>query len=206
MIECRAVQAQVGNFTLRDISFIVPTGAHAILAGPTASGKTTLLELIAGAIVPSAGTILVNGVDVTSTAPDLRGVGLVPQHGYLFPHLNVRQNIEYGAHDPAMVSSLVRGFGIEHLADRSIALLSGGERQLVALCRALAPHPSVLLMDEPLSALDRGRREAALHEFAALRARCSFTVLHVTHQDGDAGLGSVHFEMSDGTMTRASLP
>ena len=202
MIECRGVRARVGNFALRDISFIVPTGSHAILAGPTASGKTTLLELITGAIIPTAGTVLVNGVDVTSTVPESRGVGLVPQHGYLFPHLNVRQNIEYGAHDTATVSSLARGFGVEHLMARSVASLSGGERQLVALCRALASRRSVLLLDEPLSALDTGRRGAALRELAALQALWSFTVLHATHQDDNAGPGSVRFEINDGMITR----
>lgn len=205
MIECRGVQTRVGNFTLRDISFVVPMGAHAVLTGPTASGKTTLLELIAGAITPTAGEIRVAGADVTSTAPEMRGVGLVPQHGYLFPHLNVRQNVEYGARDSDTVSELARQFGVDHLMDRSVASLSGGERQLVALCRALAPQPAVLLLDEPLSALDGKRREAALREFAILQAGQMFTVLHVTHHEADAALATMRLEMADGTISVAAV-
>lgn len=200
MIECRGIHASVGSFTLRDISFVIPDGTHAVLAGPTASGKTTLLELIAGSIAPTAGEVRVDGIDVTSTLPELRGVGLVPQHGYLFPHLDVRQNIEYGARDASTVIELAERFRVGHLMDRSVASLSGGERQIVALCRGLAPRPAVLLLDEPLSALDAKRREAVLHELATLQSKDAFTVLHVTHQDRDMEVGTTRFEMNDGTL------
>lgn len=187
---------------LRDVSFVVPLGAHAVLTGPTASGKTTLLGLIAGAITPTAGEIRVAGIGVTFTAPELRGVGLVPQHGYLFPHLNVRQNMEYGARDSSTVFHLAQRFGVDHLMSRSVASLSGGERQLVALCRGLAPRPAVLLLDEPLSALDGKRQGTALREFAVLQSERGFTVLHVTHQEADAGFATTRLEMANGMITQ----
>ncbi len=206
MIECRGIDARVGNFTIRNVSFVLAAGTHAVLMGPTASGKTTLLELIAGAIVPDAGKILVSGVDVTTTAPELRGVGMVPQHGYLFPHLNVRQNIQYGVADAITALNVAQRFGIGHLVNRSVASLSGGERQLVALCRAIAPRPVVLLLDEPLSALDDQRRNVTLGEFDKLQAEYGFTVLHVTHQPTDAGLLTTRLDMANGELTVAAAP
>jgi ABC-type sugar transport system ATPase subunit len=201
VIECRGVHARVGNFALRDVSFVIPSGAHAVLTGPTASGKTTLLELIAGAIPAMAGEVIRDGMDVTHVAPELRGIGLVPQHGYLFPHLDVRQNVEYGTRDTTAVPEMARRLGVDHLMARSVASLSGGERQLVALCRALAPRPAVLLLDEPLSALDAKRRQAALREFVALQSELALTVLHVTHQQSDDAFATATLEMADGVVT-----
>jgi ABC-type sugar transport system ATPase subunit len=200
MIECRNVSVRVGNFGLHDVSFVIPTGAHAVLSGPTASGKTTLLELIAGAIMPTAGRIMANGTDVTFMPPEVRRVGLVPQHGYLFPHLNVRRNIEYGTAGKSSADDLSRGFGIEHLLDRPVASLSGGERQLVALCRALSPRPAVLLLDESFSALDVALRSKALRELAILQGDREFTVLHVTHLESDTSVAAARLEMRDGTL------
>lgn len=205
MIECRGVSARVGNFMLRDVSFAVSASAYAVLTGPTASGKSTLLELIAGAVAPTTGKISICGVDITSTLPELRNVGIVPQHGYLFPHLSVRANMAYGARDAKTVAELAQRFGISHLMDRAVVSLSGGERQLVALCRALAPRPAVLLLDEPFSALDAKSRDAALHQFGVLQAEQAFTVLHVTHQEGDAQFASERLEMANGVMTIAEV-
>jgi ABC-type sugar transport system ATPase subunit len=202
MIECRNINAGVGNFRLHDISFVIPAGAHAVLTGPTASGKTTLLELIAGAILPTAGQIMANGVDVTLMPPEARSVGLVPQHGYLFPHLDVRQNIEYGAVGGSPADDLAQRFGVDHLMDRPVASLSGGERQLVALCRALAAQPAVLLLDESFSALDASRRSDALREFALLQSERLLTVLHVSHLESDTSIATVRLEMADGTLHR----
>ncbi len=103
MIECVHIGARVGNFEIRDVDFVVPTAAHCVLTGPTASGKTTLLEIIAGAVAPTTGNVRIAGLDVTANAPELRGVGLVPQHGYLFPHLSTRENISYGTRDAGTV-------------------------------------------------------------------------------------------------------
>jgi ABC-type Fe3+/spermidine/putrescine transport system ATPase subunit len=205
VIECRDVSARAGSFALRDVTFAVPAGAHAILTGPTASGKTTLLELIAGATRPMTGAIRIAGSDVTARPPEARGVGFVPQHGYLFPHLDVRRNIEYGARDPDADATmeLARRFGVSRLVDRAVSSLSGGERQLVALCRALASRPRVLLLDEPVSALDSERRDVTLGELAALQVENRFTVLHVTHQESDSAFATVRFRMADGVLTSA---
>ena len=189
---------------LRDVSFAVPAGGHAVLTGPTASGKTTLLEIITGAIAPTSGRVIANGVDVTTTPPESRGIGYVPQHGYLFPHLDVRRNIEYGAIGSGAADDLANRFGIAHLLNRGIADLSGGERQLTALCRALAPRPRILLLDEPLSALDPQRCSATLNELAALQTEERFTVLHVTHHPADAGLATLRLEMNGGIVTIVS--
>lgn len=201
MIQCRDVSASAGNFQIRNVSFVVPDGSHAVLTGPTASGKSTLLQIIAGGIRPDAGTISIDGADVTHHAPELRSVGIVPQHGYLFPHLNARRNVEYRAQDRETALNLTRRFGIEHLMDREVAALSGGERQLVALCRALAPRPSALLMDEPFSALDESRRRAILLEFHGLQAEWRLTVLHVTHDVTDAEFATLEFVMADGSLS-----
>jgi ABC-type sugar transport system ATPase subunit len=205
MIECRGIRARVGSFTLRDISFVVPAGGHAILTGPTASGKTTLLELIAGDVKPESGAVFLAGRNVTDAAPETRGAGLVPQQGYLFPHLDTRRNIEYGARDLNVVTDLVRRFGISALLDRAVRSLSGGERQLVALCRALASRPAVLLLDEPFSALDEKRREAALRELSALQREWEFTALHATHNESDVAIATVRFVMVDGALTQHSV-
>jgi ABC-type sugar transport system ATPase subunit len=200
MIECRNVNARVGNFRLHDVSFVIPAGGHAVLTGPTASGKTTLLELIAGAILPTSGCVMANGMEVTFVPPEERSVGLVPQHGYLFPHLDVRQNIEYGTVDGSSADGLARRFGVDHLLDRSVASLSGGERQLVALCRALAAQPAVLLLDESFSALDASRRSDALREFAILQSERRLTVLHVSHLESDTTIATVQLKMADGKL------
>jgi molybdate transport system ATP-binding protein len=203
VIECRGICARVGNFEIRDAAFVVPAGEHAVLTGPTASGKTTLLEIIAGAVNPAAGLVRIGDADVTDDAPELRGVGIVPQHGYLFPHLSTRGNVAYGARDGDTASRLARRFGIEHLMDRTVSALSGGERQIVALCRALAPRPSALLMDEPFSALDESRRRATLREFHELQAEWHLTVLHVTHDATDAAFATLQFAMADGVVSVA---
>ncbi|MEO8945774.1 MAG: ATP-binding cassette domain-containing protein [Gemmatimonadaceae bacterium] len=201
MLECRQLSVRAGTFMLRDVSFAIPSGGHAVLTGPTASGKTTLLELVAGAMAPTSGSVIANGVDVTNTPAESRGIGYVPQHGYLFPHLDVRRNIEYGANAVGTADNLASRFGIAHLLNRDITSLSGGERQLTALCRAVAPQPRILLLDEPLSALDSQRCSAALNELAALQTEQQFTVLHVTHHPADAGLATLRLEMSDGIVT-----
>ncbi len=185
MIGCDGLCVEAGSFSLRSVTFTVPSGGHAVLCGPTASGKTTLLEAIAGALRPSRGRVILDGVDVTDAPIESRSVGLVHQHGYLFPHLSVRENVCYAADDDSTVDDLLMRFDIAHLAARDVAALSGGERQLTALCRALASRPRVLLLDESYSALDRERRAAAMAITARYAADWSLTTLHVTHDPAD---------------------
>jgi ABC-type Fe3+/spermidine/putrescine transport system ATPase subunit len=156
-------------------------------------------------MLPTSGQIMANGVDVTLMPPEARSVGLVPQHGYLFPHLDVRQNIEYGAVGGSPADDLAQRFGVDHLMDRPVASLSGGERQLVALCRALAAQPAVLLLDESFSALDASRRSDALREFALLQSERLLTVLHVSHLESDTSIATVRLEMADGTLRVVSI-
>ena len=200
MIECIAINTRAGIFELRDVTFSVPTGAHAVLTGPTASGKTTLLEIMAGAVAPASGEIRIRGRNITASPAEERGIGFVPQHGFLFPHLDVRGNIRYGVKDGRDVVDLASRFGIARLIDRSIRSLSGGERQIVALCRALAPCLPVLLLDEPLSALDDVRRIAVLRELVALQTERGFTILHVTHQERDAAFATHRLTMDEGEL------
>lgn len=204
MIECRAVSVHVGSFDLHAISLIVPDGAYAVLTGPSASGKTTLLELLAGAIGPTHGTVLLDGRDVRELPLERRDIGLVHQHGYLFPHLTVRENVEYGARNADGATELMHRFGVAHLAGRGVVDLSGGERQIVAICRALATRPRILLMDEPYSALDRARREAVRAEVARLHHDWQLTTLHVTHDDGEAvAVATVRLRIKDGRIENA---
>jgi len=149
MISLQRVSARAGGFTLSDVSFDVPDGGYGVVIGPAGSGKTTLLETIAGVIRPTSGRILLGGKDVTTAPPEARRLGIVYQHAYLFPHLNVRANIAYGAADDESAADMSDRFGVTAMADRAVEALSGGERQLVAMARALARRPGVLLLDEP---------------------------------------------------------
>lgn len=201
MIACHGVTARAGEFTLRDIDLTVPAGGYAVLAGPTASGKTTLLETIAGARTPLTGRIVLDDADVTTLPPERRRVGMAYQHGYLFPHLDVAANVAYGAREPSVARELLDRFGAGALAPRRSTALSGGERQIVALCRALATCPRILLLDEPFSAIDRDRRDAVRTVVAELQREWSMTTLHVTHDESDVlPLSALRLEMRDGRL------
>jgi len=188
VIDVRGLSARLGEFELRDVTFDVPAGAYGVVIGPAGSGKTTLLEAIAGVVRATSGDVKLNGRSVTTIPPDQRGVGLVYQHAYLFPHLSVLDNLRYGARDDATVEELVRRLEIVSLRERDVRSLSGGERQLVALARSLAHRPGVLLLDEPFSALDPRRRGKTRREVRALHREWGFTALQVTHDFTEAGL------------------
>ncbi len=188
MIAIHALKAAAGEFRLRDVSFEVPAGAWGVVIGPAGSGKTTLLESIAGVVPVLAGRVRLGDRDMTAEPVNARGAGLVYQHAYLFPHLSVRDNVAYGAREPGLAAALTTRLGIEALVDRNVASLSGGERQLVALARALAQRPAVLLLDEPFSALDPKRRAATRRTVRDLHREWGTTVLQVTHDFAEAGL------------------
>ena len=188
MISLRTVSAANGAFRLSDVTFDVPQGEYAVVVGPAGAGKTTLLETIAGVVPVMAGKIVLGGDDLTAAPPEARRLSIVYQHAYLFPHLSVRANVEYGATSAAVVDDMCERFGVTALFDRSVESLSGGERQLVALARALVRRPEVLLLDEPFSALDPRTRNAARRVLRTIYYERRFTVLHVTHDFAEAGL------------------
>ncbi|MDE3217517.1 MAG: ABC transporter ATP-binding protein [Gemmatimonadota bacterium] len=187
MIRLDRVTATAGTFALRDVSFEIDAGSYGVVIGPAGAGKTTLLETIAGIVPVASGTVWLRGADVTRTPPERRRIGIVYQHAYLFPHLSVAENVAYGTTDRALVQEMVERFGLEALLGRDVRSLSGGERQLVALARAVATRPDILLLDEPFSALDPRMRVLVRRQVRALHAERGMTVLHVTHDFNEAG-------------------
>jgi ABC-type Fe3+/spermidine/putrescine transport system ATPase subunit len=198
MIEVRSLCARAGSFALRDVSLVVPAGQWGVVTGPAGAGKTTLLETIAGIRAATRGIVLLRGVPVTELPPEQRRLGIVYQRGFLFPHLSVAANVGYGAADAAYAVEVGRRFGADLLHDRRVAALSGGERQIVALARALATRPDILLLDEPFSALDQARRARVREELCALHRVEGFTVLQVTHDLAAAVGAGVRVELEEG--------
>jgi molybdate/tungstate transport system ATP-binding protein len=189
MIRLEGVSIRFPGFTLVDINLRVAEGEFFALIGPTGAGKTLILESLAGLIKPSSGRIWIKGKEVTRLPPERRAVGIVYQDHALFPHLSVRKNITYGLRylkqerreQEKTAGELAQRLGIAHLQDRSIGNLSGGEKQRVALARALAAKPKVLLLDEPLSALDPNFRQDLREMLASLHRETGLTCLMVTH-------------------------
>ena len=207
MIDARGLSARVGSFRLEGITFTVPSGSYGVVIGPAGSGKTTLLETIAGITPQIGGTLHLDGRLATALPPEQRALGLVYQHGYLFPHLSVEQNIEYGAADFGAAREVAARIGAWELRARPIESLSGGERQLVALARALARRPSILLLDEPFSALDPRRRESTRRELRRMHREWGMTMLQVTHDFTEAGLlGDVAILLDAGRVLQSGKP
>lgn len=207
MIEARGLAAIAGSFALSDVTFTVPTGGYGVAIGPAGSGKTTLLEAIAGLVPCHAGALHLNGRNVRGVPPERRDIGFVYQHGYLFPHLTVEENVAYGAASRALSRDMILRFGVEPLLGRDVRSLSGGERQLVALARALARQPAILLLDEPFAALDARRRDRARREVHAIHRSWKLTVLHVTHDFAEAGmLGDVAILLDQGRVLQTGAP
>jgi ABC-type sugar transport system ATPase subunit len=178
------------------VSLALADGGITVVVGPSGSGKSTLIALVAGLLAPAAGRILFAGRDMAGVPPERRDVGVVFQSYALFPHLSVEDNVAFGLTTrhrrlprrdaAARVRELAGLLGLTPLLARRPADLSGGERQRVALARALAPRPSLLLLDEPLSALDASLRRQLRAEIAALLRGLGTTVLYVTHDQEEA--------------------
>jgi len=194
MIEVRGLNIRLGEFRLVDVNLRVEEGEYFVLLGPTGAGKTVLVECIAGLHVPDSGRILIDGRDVTEAPPEERGVGYVPQDYALFPHLTVYENMAFGLklrkvpkkEEERAISEWVEKLRIGHLLGRHPLTLSGGEKQRVALARALVLRPKVLLLDEPLSALDERSRERLIGELKAIHKETGATTIHVCHNFEEA--------------------
>ena len=183
-----------GRRIVEDVSLEVASGERLALLGPSGAGKSTLLRVVSGLERPTAGRVLVDGTDVTGLPAHRRGIGLVFQDAALFPHRTVAENVDFGprvaglprAERAARVAEALALVGLEEAGARDPATLSGGEAQRVALARALAPRPGTLLLDEPLGALDGPLRLRLQEDLRALFERLSLTVVHVTHDVGEA--------------------
>ncbi len=189
MIELRDVTLRAGKFELSCVSFLIERGQYAVLMGRTGGGKSTILEAICGLRSVDSGSVWLDGVDVTAFDPADRGIGYVPQDLALFPTYSVREHLAFALKLRKATSKLVVDriaeiselLGISHLLDRRVKGLSGGEAQRVALGRALSFHPPVLLLDEPLSALDEATRDEMYSLLKHVRLKTGVTTLHVTH-------------------------
>lgn len=194
MITLQQVTLHAGTFSLREVDLHVAAGSHTVLMGRTGAGKTSLLEAVCGLRRISSGRIRIGDRDVTEESPAARGVGLVPQDGALFQHLTVREHLAFAlvvrrweqSRAEARVEELAGWLGLKGILDRRPAGLSGGEAQRVALGRALASHPKVLCLDEPLSALDDETRTEVCDVLAEIRRRTGITILHITHNRNEA--------------------
>lgn len=181
-----------GHVAVDGVDLEVPEGSFFALLGPSGCGKTTTLRMVAGLEQPSAGTVSIGGRDVTGTPAHRRPVNTVFQSYALFPHLSVLQNVEFGLRRKRVPDARARALaGLEtvrlaQLADRRPAQLSGGQQQRVALARAIVNNPSVLLLDEPLGALDLALRRAMQLELKRIQAEAGLTFVHVTHDQEEA--------------------
>ncbi|MFO1461691.1 MAG: ABC transporter ATP-binding protein [Verrucomicrobiota bacterium] len=209
MIALEQVTVGMGGFELRQVSFTIPQGGYGVLMGRTGSGKTTLLEAICGLRPIRSGIIRLHGREVTRQSPAERGVGFVPQEGALFGHLTVREHLEFALVVRQWTRAAIRDrveeistwLGLTPLLNRRPAGLSGGETQRVALGRALSFQPSVLCLDEPLSALDDESRSEICSVLESIHQRTGVTVLHITHNRTEAErLASTLLRIHDGTI------
>lgn len=182
------------SIAIQDISFVLPDGQLVTLLGPSGSGKTTILRLIAGLIPPDQGEILFDGKDISGIPTEKRNIGFVFQSYALFPHLTVVENIAFGLYARnwpkneiiSRVKEMLNLVGLKGKGKRYPRELSGGERSRVALARALAPKPTLLLLDEPLAALDQQLKEGLRDAFREIQQTVNVSTIYVTHDQREA--------------------
>jgi len=192
-LELVGIQKRFPGFTaIEHLDLKIPAGSFFALLGPSGCGKTTTLRLVAGLEDPSTGKILIGGRDVTALKPHKRPVNTVFQSYALFPHMSVLENVAFGLRrrrigDPvAKAHEALRLVELDHVADRKPAQLSGGQQQRVALARAVVNRPALLLLDEPLGALDLKLRRQMQQELKQIQQEVGLTFLHVTHDQEEA--------------------
>jgi len=194
MIAIENLHIELGEFALHGIDLHIEKNDFFMLMGPSGAGKTVLLEAIAGLVTPQQGRISIAGTDVTNLPPEKRGISIVYQDYALFPHLTVADNIRYGLHfhrrdkqaGEKKLCELLELFNLQQLEKRYPETLSGGEQQRVAMARAMIINPQVLLLDEPLSALDPRLREEFRIILKQLQENTTATILMVTHDFSEA--------------------
>lgn len=196
---------------VHDASITVERGQLVALLGPSGSGKTTLLRVVAGLEEPDTGTVAINGRVVCGPGawiePERRRVGMVFQDGALFPHLTVEANVAFGEPAPGRVETCLELVGLAHRGRSYPHELSGGERQRIALARALAPEPEVVLLDEPFAALDAALRTTLREDVARILSEAGATALMVTHDQQEAlSLADVVVVMRDGRVEQIGAP
>ena len=189
MLQVEELETVAGSFRLGAVTLTAPNGSYGVLLGPPGSGKSVLVETICGLRRPTAGRVLIEGADVTSHEPRDRLVGYVPQDYVLFPTKKVADNIIFGLRARGVRRSdaleqsgpIIDLLGIVGLLDRWPGTLSGGEQQRVALARALAIKPRLLLLDEPVSALDEGLRDRVCRDLRRFQRELGITTIHISH-------------------------
>ena len=215
MIQVKNLCVDLGDFALNDINLDIEPGEYFIVLGPTGAGKTVLLETIAGLYPIKSGQIWLNGKEVTQLEPEKRNISIVYQDHALFPHLSVKENVVFGLklrkqarqEVEATLNWIAELLGISHLLDRKPDTLIGGEQQNVALARALSIKPQVLLLDEPLSALDPETREGVQRELRQLHSQLKVTAIHVTHDFEEAiALGNRIAVLGEGHIKQIGTP
>ena len=204
-----------GTVALADVNLTCPTSKITALVGPSGSGKSTILKIVAGLLEPTSGQVLFEGRDVTRVLPEKRNIGLVFQHYALFPNMTVAENVEFGLRvrgvlEPERVRRAMQALEvvqIAQLAKRRIHQLSGGQQQRVALARAVVFQPDILLLDEPLSALDAKIRIELRSELARLLREFKITAIYVTHDQQEAmSLGDQVVVLDKGKIMQAGSP
>lgn len=189
MLEIKNLFLKKGNFTLKNISFNIEKNKYFVLLGQTGSGKTLLLESISG-FHKIDGNIFLNSKNISNLPPEKRNFGFVYQDFALFPNLNVEKNIKYSekfkGKNKKLFNDLINFLNISHLLKRDIKHLSGGEKQRIALARAIYSRPEILLLDEPLSAIDPTMRNEIMKNLKQLPKRYNLSILHVTHNFREA--------------------
>jgi spermidine/putrescine transport system ATP-binding protein len=203
------------SVALHDISLPIPKGSFVVLLGPSGSGKTTLLNILGGFLEPTSGRVLIDNQDITHLPPAKRPTATVFQDYALFPHMSVEQNVAFGlrmrgtANDEKnkRVSKALEMVGLSSFGKRRIHQLSGGQRQRVALARSIVVEPSVLLLDEPLGALDLNLRRQMQDELTDLQQRLGMTFVHVTHdQDEAMSIADIIVVMNQGRIEDVGEP